>query len=166
MFAFRYRFTFSVAPCGAREVTRYDTSLRPSSPNLYRSLPSKHNIAARCLGASMSTGGILIERIRSIVRAGASTSRRNLDSVRAPIVSWMINGKPTSYVRSRGSLFSNSTMFSQQVELRKSGRRRSKRIAWRSSLIVLSSSSTRRDVSTTDPLSASIAFGRRIAPYS
>jgi hypothetical protein len=108
----------------------------------------------------MSTGGILIERIRSIVRAGASTSQRNLDSVRAPIVSWMINGKPTSYVRSRGSLFSNSTMLLQQGELRKSGRRRSKRIAWRSSLIVLSSSLARRDVSIADNLSALIRFRR------
>jgi hypothetical protein len=41
-----------------------------------------------------------------------------LDSVRAPIVPWMINEKPTSYVRSRGSLFSNSTILSQVRELR------------------------------------------------
>lgn len=104
---------------------------------------------ARCLGASKSTGGIHAESMLdgSCRRVDFSTK---LASVRAPIVSWMLNGNPLRMCDPEVQCFRTRPSFLNRRELRKSGRRRSKRIAWRSSLIVLSSLFAHRDESMVD----------------
>lgn len=125
-----------------------DAGLRSSPPNIhYRLLQSKHSIVARRPGASKSTGGIHLK----LVRSRFVPARRLLNETRfgestvSPVddkrETHFVCAVPRSKVLELGDLYR---------EFRKSGRRRSKRIAWRSSLIVLSSSSTSRIVSMAD----------------
>jgi hypothetical protein len=150
----------SVAPCGAREVSHSTRNCLPAEHSRSTS-ETRHR---RALSWSVEIDRGHPHQIDDSCRR-VDLFITKLDSVRAPIVSWMINEKPTSYVRSRGSFFSISTLFSQQRESRigKASIQTDRLAEFTYRFIIPIHQSIRFD----GPLIVEprTAFDRRIAPY-